>query len=343
MDTELSRDFRRAVQAQAEQDRAKNGVSLVFAEVTAVSGNTVQLRRMGNDNPDGYPNDLYYKVVGGVPAEGDWVVGLDTLGGVIVLGSGGGGGGGGGVTDHGGLTGLGDDDHPQYLTPTEANALYKAIGYVPAWTEITGKPATFPPDLTSHLAASDPHTGYQKESEKDQNSGYVGLAATQGTRNGTKFLRDDGTWQVPAGGSKTIEHFFDAQPTADQVITYGTFTKVNFGTENADASGWFASSRFTPLVAGYYRIYVSLPVKSLADGDITFSLLYRNGVLSAELSRAAIRNTGTTNIPGTTLVEMNGSTDYIEIYTRINGSGGTPTVIGGSSTRFIGEYAGVLV
>ena len=30
---------------------------------------------------------------------------------------GGGGGSGGGVTDHGALTGLGDDDHPQYLQP----------------------------------------------------------------------------------------------------------------------------------------------------------------------------------------------------------------------------------
>ena len=28
-------------------------------------------------------------------------------------------GAGGGVTDHGALTGLGDDDHPQYLTKTQ--------------------------------------------------------------------------------------------------------------------------------------------------------------------------------------------------------------------------------
>jgi hypothetical protein len=31
--------------------------------------------------------------------------------------------------------------------------------------------------LSAHVAASDPHTGYQKESEKDQNSGYVGRTA----------------------------------------------------------------------------------------------------------------------------------------------------------------------
>lgn len=31
---------------------------------------------------------------------------------------------GAGVTDHGSLTGLTDDDHPQYLTQTEADLLY---------------------------------------------------------------------------------------------------------------------------------------------------------------------------------------------------------------------------
>ena len=32
-------------------------------------------------------------------------------------------------------------------------------------------------DLTTHVAAADPHTGYQKESEKDAASGYAGLTA----------------------------------------------------------------------------------------------------------------------------------------------------------------------
>lgn len=39
------------------------------------------------------------------------------------------GGGGGGVTDHGGLTGLADNDHPQYLTETEADALYSLLAH----------------------------------------------------------------------------------------------------------------------------------------------------------------------------------------------------------------------
>ena len=46
----------------------------------------------------------------------------------VDLGSLGGGGGSGGVTDHGLLTGLADDDHPQYLTNGRGDARYAARG-----------------------------------------------------------------------------------------------------------------------------------------------------------------------------------------------------------------------
>jgi hypothetical protein len=38
-----------------------------------------------------------------------------------------GGGGGSGVSDHGALTGLSDDDHPQYLLRTDATNILAAI------------------------------------------------------------------------------------------------------------------------------------------------------------------------------------------------------------------------
>lgn len=62
--------------------------------------------------------------------------------------------------------------------------------------------------LTTHAGAADPHTGYQKESEKDAANGYAGLNAgsivpiarlATGTPDGTKFIRDDNTLGVPSG------------------------------------------------------------------------------------------------------------------------------------------------
>lgn len=44
------------------------------------------------------------------------------------LGGSGGGGGGGGVSDHGALTGLADDDHPQYLNTVRGDGRYASFG-----------------------------------------------------------------------------------------------------------------------------------------------------------------------------------------------------------------------
>jgi hypothetical protein len=57
-------------------------------------------------------------------------------------------GGGGGVTDHGALTGLADDDHPQYHNNARGDARYEALGAVAA-----------------HAAAADPHPTYTTAAE----------------------------------------------------------------------------------------------------------------------------------------------------------------------------------
>lgn len=70
------------------------------------------------------------------------------------------------AVDHGDLTGLADNDHPQYLLVADIDD-----------TPVNGE--TSAPISSNwafdHEAAADPHTGYQKESEKDAVSGYAGL------------------------------------------------------------------------------------------------------------------------------------------------------------------------
>lgn len=66
-----------------------------------------------------------------------------SISGVLPVGSVGGVG-----IDHGGLTGLGDDDHPQYTTATEATTIADA-------------------EIATHAGQSDPHTGYVLESLLD--------------------------------------------------------------------------------------------------------------------------------------------------------------------------------
>lgn len=122
-----------------------------------------------------------------------------------------------GVTDHGLLTGLADDDHPQYQLRSEKGAAggYASLdggGKVPdaqipaaiardaevsaAIAAHEAAPDPHPQYLTpaegnaaydaigaaasavsTHEAAADPHTQYQKESEKEAANGYAGLDA----------------------------------------------------------------------------------------------------------------------------------------------------------------------
>lgn len=68
------------------------------------------------------------------------------------------GGGGGGVTDHGALTGLADDDHPQYLNNARGDARYSALGHGHSISDVTGLQSALdskatPSDVTAAVAA----------------------------------------------------------------------------------------------------------------------------------------------------------------------------------------------
>jgi hypothetical protein len=119
---------------------------------------------------------------------------------------------------------------------------------------------------------------------------------------------------------------FSAYLLADQSMTANTFTKVTINTEEFDTNSNFNTSnyRFTPTVAGYYQINAAVYPASAVTG-INCSI-YKNG-------------TGFKSGWGTTasavvsaLIYMNGSTDYLELYTYLQGT--TPSCYGNSSLTF---------
>jgi hypothetical protein len=73
-----------------------------------------------------------------------------------------GGGPGGGVTDHGLLTGLADDDHPQYHNNTRGDARYSQLGHTHTISNVTGLQAALDGKATSsHTHAIANVTGLQ--------------------------------------------------------------------------------------------------------------------------------------------------------------------------------------
>ena len=112
---------------------------------------------------------------------------------------------------------------------------------------------------------------------------------------------------------------FSAQMTTTS-IPNTTWTKVTYGTENFDTNNNFASSRFTPTIAGYYQINANLRYANSIAGTVLQMAIYKNGALYAYVSNG-VQNV-TRALCVSTLLYCNGSTDYVEIYTYQN-SGST--------------------
>ena len=104
---------------------------------------------------------------------------------------------------------------------------------------------------------------------------------------------------------------FSAYNSVAQTITTSTFTKVTLGTETFDTNSNFASSTFTPTVAGYYQINGNINTQASTSITRGIVLLYKNG---AEY----IRGSDTSGIPFglsvSAIIYCNGTTDYIELF-----------------------------
>lgn len=126
---------------------------------------------------------------------------------------------------------------------------------------------------------------------------------------------------------------FSAYSNAGANISSSTWTKVTLDTETFDTNSNFASSRFTPTVAGYYQINFQIACGSSGNNAYwQWSSIYKNG--SAYVSNTNVNGSGALQsfTWGTNqLIYMNGSTDYLEFYVNIYVAGGTPSYGGGSA------------
>jgi hypothetical protein len=100
--------------------------------------------------------------------------------------------------------------------------------------------------VAAHEGAADPHTQYQRESEKGSANGYASLGADTKVptaelggagADSTKFLRGDQSWQAPPGASLTVKEE-DGAPSVAGVteikVTNGTVTDNGGGSVSLD-------------------------------------------------------------------------------------------------------------
>ena len=126
---------------------------------------------------------------------------------------------------------------------------------------------------------------------------------------------------------------FSAYNSGTQAIASSTYTKATFNAEYFDTNACFASSRFTPNVAGYYQLNTSIYTGS---AGLFLVALYKNGAIYQEFGRIATSGT----IGGGATVNANGSSDYFEVFAF---STAAAPVLGYASGPYYMHFSGALV
>jgi len=113
---------------------------------------------------------------------------------------------------------------------------------------------------------------------------------------------------------------FSAYLSSNQSVSSGVATKILFDTKVFDTNNNFASSRFTPTVAGYYQVSAGVDGTNSVGSQSRFQLLfYKNG--SQYCHAVDFSGSNAYTISGSNLIYCNGSTDYIEVYGFLTATG----------------------
>ena len=133
---------------------------------------------------------------------------------------------------------------------------------------------------------------------------------------------------------------FEAKQSSSQSLTSDTYTKINFDTERFDTDSTYASSRFTPAVAGKYFIYSSVCLTPGNQTDWAYGniAIYKNGVEYGNNlfdARGSLVFRAFLSIART--IDFN-TTDYVEIYARLTADDGAGVSIQDTNGNCFGGY-----
>lgn len=152
---------------------------------------------------------------------------------------------------------------------------------------------------------------------------------------GNVLLTSNGSGSITTnniGGQNTPA--FEAVKSGQQYgITLSTDVKVTYETEIFDTAGNYASSRFTPTTAGKYFIYCNQRLITETNGTLQRAQLklYKNGSQYQQVISDFNFTDGYTRAAGchvSAVVDMNGSSDYLEIYGQIQNTNSFTTSTG---------------
>ena len=175
-------------------------------------------------------------------------------------------------------------------------------------------------------------------------SGHTALAATPADTD--EFLISD------AGTIKRIDYSyikaantpaFEAYAGSDLSLSNNVHTKQQYNTEVFDTDSAYDNSsnyRFTPQTAGKYFVYAQTKVEAGADSlQFVQSSIYKNGSQYREQMHDARNNNGLQfSVFVSAIVDMNGSSDYVEGYIKGFVTGGDLHSRSGTKSTSFGAF-----
>jgi hypothetical protein len=166
------------------------------------------------------------------------------------------------------------------------------------------------------------------------------LNIVTGSGSGSNAITIDGSQNVsiPKGVGGTPA--FSAYLGTNQTLSSGIYTKVQLNTERFDTNNNFdptTNYRFTPTVAGYYQINYQVYATSTATTSGFVGALYKNGTVYEYglINSATVANQAYSSA---TLVYMNGTTDYLELYINLTGTGTLIAAAASGTTNFMSGF-----
>ena len=138
------------------------------------------------------------------------------------------------------------------------------------------------------------------------------------------------------GFGGTTAPYVSVYRNGDQNLSDNTLTVIQFNVENVDSASAFDTStyRFTPQTSGYYFVSLNLGIGNTADNSIdkVQVKIFKNGsgITGATSNRDWDANAEGLNyndqINTSVIVQMNGSSDYIDGRALVDVTSGTPRV-----------------
>jgi hypothetical protein len=143
------------------------------------------------------------------------------------------------------------------------------------------------------------------------------------------------TWSTAVVAGPAFIAYVD---TGQTILSNGSQQKVTFGSETFDTNGNFASSTFTPTVAGYYQLNATVRIAGGSSTSECMLVLYKNGSEYARGTNESGTEQGASfySMQVSDMAYANGTTDNFEVWIQQTGGTSKDTTAGTNISYFSG-------